>query len=171
MSIDANDLHALPPAEKLRIVELLWDDLGESAAPIPLPDWVDREAARRRDEMRDPKIGMTHEETWRRITTRNGQEAALPSTLRVRRSRGCSLVRSSVGRIGRCICRLGPSVYDGRYCRPERFAVSPCGCRYIRIPRFPYVVLFDLVREELLMLGVLHTARSMDKWRERHGGV
>jgi hypothetical protein len=72
MSIDANDLHALPPAEKLRIVELLWDDLGESTAPIPLPDWVDREAARRRDEMRDPTFGMTHDETWRRITTRNG---------------------------------------------------------------------------------------------------
>jgi len=54
MSIDLNDLHALPNAEKLRIVELLWDDLGESTSPIPLPDWVDREAARRRDEMRDP---------------------------------------------------------------------------------------------------------------------
>ena len=50
---------------------------------------------------------------------------------------------------------------------PERFALSPSGCRYIRVPRFPYVVLFDLVDNELLLLGVLHTARSMEKWRER----
>ena len=72
MPIDMNELHALPAAEKLQIVEKLWDDLGASTAPIPLPDWVDQEAARRRDEMRDPTIGLTHEETWRRIDRRNG---------------------------------------------------------------------------------------------------
>ena len=50
---------------------------------------------------------------------------------------------------------------------PERFAISPSGCRYARVPRFPYVVLFDLANQDLLLLGVLHTARSMEKWRER----
>ena len=58
---------------------------------------------------------------------------------------------------------------------PERFALSPSDCRYIRVPRFPYVVLyvvlFDLADSELLMLGVLHTARSMEKWRERQSDV
>jgi hypothetical protein len=63
MSIDLNELHALPTADKLRIVEMLWDDLGKSSDPIPLPDWVDQEAARRRDEMRDASFGLTHEET------------------------------------------------------------------------------------------------------------
>jgi len=72
MSIDANELHSLPDAEKMRIVEMLWDDLGQSSTPIPLPDWVQREAARRRDEMRDPSFGVTHEETWGRIENRNG---------------------------------------------------------------------------------------------------
>jgi putative addiction module component (TIGR02574 family) len=71
MSIDANELHSLPDAEKLRIVEMLWDDLGKSATPIPLPDWVDQEAARRRDEMRDASVGIPHEEAWRRIEGRN----------------------------------------------------------------------------------------------------
>jgi hypothetical protein len=37
MSIDMNELYSLPAAEKLRIVEMLWDDLGESNTPIPLP--------------------------------------------------------------------------------------------------------------------------------------
>ena len=54
---------------------------------------------------------------------------------------------------------------------PQRFAKSPTGCRYIRLPRFPYVLLFDLVDDELLMLGVLHTARSMEKWRERQQDI
>jgi putative addiction module component (TIGR02574 family) len=70
--INTNELFALPPREKLRIVELLWDDLGKSCEPIPLPEWVDQEAARRREAMRDPSIGLTHEEAWRRIDNRNG---------------------------------------------------------------------------------------------------
>jgi hypothetical protein len=50
---------------------------------------------------------------------------------------------------------------------PERFALSPAGCRYARIARFPYVMLFDVNDQEIQLLGVLHTARSMGKWRER----
>ena len=72
MSIDLSALHALPATEKMRIVEFLWDDLGKSSDPIPLPDWVEQEATRRRDEMRDASFGVTHEETWRRIAGRNG---------------------------------------------------------------------------------------------------
>jgi hypothetical protein len=54
---------------------------------------------------------------------------------------------------------------------PERFALGPSGCRYARIARFPYVVLFDLVDDELLLLAVLHTARSIEKWRERQNDI
>lgn len=72
MSIDLSGLSALPAADKLKIVEMLWDDLGSSSTPIPLPEWVDKEAARRRDEMRDPAVGLTHEEVWRRIEQQSG---------------------------------------------------------------------------------------------------
>lgn len=72
MSIDINDLHSLPDAEKLRIVEMLWDDLGESNSPIPLPDWMTDEVKRRREEMKDPSFRLSHEEIWRRIANRNG---------------------------------------------------------------------------------------------------
>lgn len=50
---------------------------------------------------------------------------------------------------------------------PERFAVTSVGLRYVRIQHFPYVVLFDLVDGLLVLLAVVHTARSMEKWRER----
>lgn len=52
---------------------------------------------------------------------------------------------------------------------PERFALTAGGLRYARVRRFPYIVLFDLSHSELLILGVLHTARSIDKWREQRG--
>lgn len=71
MSIDTEELRSLPPAEKLRIVEMLWDELGEMTAPIPLPEWADNEAARRREELRDSSFGMSHDEAWRRINERN----------------------------------------------------------------------------------------------------
>ncbi|MGC1275205.1 MAG: type II toxin-antitoxin system RelE/ParE family toxin [Planctomycetaceae bacterium] len=52
---------------------------------------------------------------------------------------------------------------------PDTFSFSPAGVRYARTAKFPYVVLFDIEGESLSILGVLHTARSRDKWRERLG--
>jgi hypothetical protein len=72
MSIDVNELRALPDAVKLHIVEMLWDDLGESISQLPTPEWVGREVTRRREEMLDRSIGLSHDETWRRIANRNG---------------------------------------------------------------------------------------------------
>jgi putative addiction module component (TIGR02574 family) len=73
MPINILDLRALPPLEKLQLVEMLWDELGETDVAIPLPEWVTQEAARRRDDMtRDPSFGLSHDEVWRRIERRNG---------------------------------------------------------------------------------------------------
>lgn len=71
MSVDTNELLALSADEKLRIIEMLWDNLAESGEPIPLPDWAIQEGLRRRDEMRaDPALGLSHEEVWKRIDGR-----------------------------------------------------------------------------------------------------
>ena len=43
ISIDTGPLRALPPAEKLELVELLWDDLGDYDTALPLPEWIDAE--------------------------------------------------------------------------------------------------------------------------------
>jgi putative addiction module component (TIGR02574 family) len=72
MSVDPNELMALPASEKLRIVELLWDNLGDDSTAIPLPDWVEREALRRRDEMiGDSTIERSHTDVWKRIENRD----------------------------------------------------------------------------------------------------
>ena len=73
MPIDIAQLLALSVEEKLRIIELLWDDLGSSAECVPLPNAIESEAIRRRDEMRlNPTASLSHEEVWRRIDGRHG---------------------------------------------------------------------------------------------------
>lgn len=73
MSVNPQELLALPADEKLRLIEMLWDDLGDAAGPIPLPDWARREASRRRAELiADPSLGIGHDEVWRKIDGRNG---------------------------------------------------------------------------------------------------
>ena len=73
MSVDPNELFSLPPAEQLRIVEMIWDNLGQQTDPIPLPGWVEKEAIRRRDELKNnPQIGLDHDAVWEKIDRRNG---------------------------------------------------------------------------------------------------
>jgi putative addiction module component (TIGR02574 family) len=74
MDIYTDTIRALGPAEKLQLVERIWDDLAAEDTPIPLPDWAIAEATRRRDEMlADPDLGSTHDEVWKRINdSRNG---------------------------------------------------------------------------------------------------
>jgi putative addiction module component (TIGR02574 family) len=74
MDIYTDTIRDLGPAEKLRLVEQIWDDLAAENTPLPLPDWAVTEATRRRDEMlADPNLGSTHEEVWKRLDdSRNG---------------------------------------------------------------------------------------------------
>jgi putative addiction module component (TIGR02574 family) len=68
MDIYTDSIQALPPADRLRLVERIWDELAAGDQQIPLPDWAIHEAARRRDELlADSKLGLSHEEVWQRI--------------------------------------------------------------------------------------------------------
>jgi putative addiction module component (TIGR02574 family) len=68
MSIDLTDLRNLPVADKLRIVEVLWDDIGAANEPIVLQPWQHDEAERRRAEFKaDPSIAIDRDELWRRV--------------------------------------------------------------------------------------------------------
>jgi putative addiction module component (TIGR02574 family) len=68
MSIDIDELKKLPVSEKLRIVELLWDDIGESQESPSLHPWQFEEAHRRSLEMQsDPSIAIDRDELWRRV--------------------------------------------------------------------------------------------------------
>ena len=54
--------------EKLRLVEALWDEIAASNEPMPVPDWLEAELARRRENFeRDPTSAMSWEEARGRL--------------------------------------------------------------------------------------------------------
>ena len=64
----------LSPAEKLQLVEDLWDDLAATPETVPVHDWQQRELARRKSEfLKNPASGLPWEEVKRRIRERNGR--------------------------------------------------------------------------------------------------
>ena len=68
MDVYTDAIRSLSSADKLKLVERIWDDLAAEGKPVPLPSWATIEAARRRDEMlADPNLGSTHTEVWKRI--------------------------------------------------------------------------------------------------------
>lgn len=71
--MDLAGISNLPIQEKLQLVERLWDEIGASDEPIPLPAWAMEEARRRLDEMKaDPSAQITEDEVWRRVESRRG---------------------------------------------------------------------------------------------------
>lgn len=64
----------LGPAEKLQLVEDLWDDLAANAVDVPLFDWQLEELERRAAKFRaNPESGLSWEEVKRRIRERHGR--------------------------------------------------------------------------------------------------
>lgn len=59
-------IRALPPDQKLELINELWDDLAASATfKLPLAEL--KEIQRRREELRaNPEIAINREELWRR---------------------------------------------------------------------------------------------------------
>lgn len=68
MDVYADTIRMMSVAEKLALVERIWDDLAMSDTALPLPAWAIKESCRRRDEMMaDPTLGVSHEDIWNRI--------------------------------------------------------------------------------------------------------
>lgn len=74
MDIFTETIRDLPVADKMLLVQRIWDDLSSTSDFVPLPQWALSEALRRRDDMRaNPALGKTHDEVWARINEwRNG---------------------------------------------------------------------------------------------------
>jgi putative addiction module component (TIGR02574 family) len=64
----------LSPAEKLLLVQDLWDDLAATPEAVPVHDWQKQELARRKANLlKDPASGLAWEEVKRRVRGRNGR--------------------------------------------------------------------------------------------------
>ncbi len=64
----------LSPAEKLQLVEDLWDDLAAGPDALPVHQWQKEELARRKSNlMNNPASGLSWEQVKRRIRSRYGR--------------------------------------------------------------------------------------------------
>jgi putative addiction module component (TIGR02574 family) len=64
----------LSPAEKLQLVEDLWDDLASTPEAIPVHEWQKQELARREENLRkNPASGLSWEEVKRTVRKRHGR--------------------------------------------------------------------------------------------------
>ena len=64
----------LRPAEKLQLVEDLWDDLAANPTDIPIHDWQKQELTRRKANlMSNPAEGVSWEDVKARIRSRYGR--------------------------------------------------------------------------------------------------
>ena len=64
----------LSPAEKLQLVQDLWDDLAAIPADVPIHDWQKEELARRKANLMDkPSSGVSWQDVKARIRSRYGR--------------------------------------------------------------------------------------------------
>jgi putative addiction module component (TIGR02574 family) len=64
---------SLSKAEKLQLVEDLWDDIAANPGDIPVRDWQKDELDRRKENLAaNPESALTWEEIVRRVRARHG---------------------------------------------------------------------------------------------------
>ncbi len=74
MNPNAGSVFDLSPAEKLQLVEDLWDDLAATPLDIPVADWQKVELDRRKANLTaHPASGLEWDEVKRRIRARYGR--------------------------------------------------------------------------------------------------
>ena len=67
-------LFDLSPAEKLQLVEDLWDDLAATPEAVPVHDWQKQELARRKTNLQNnPASGLAWEAVRRRVRGHHGR--------------------------------------------------------------------------------------------------
>lgn len=69
--MDIQSVFDLSPAEKLQLVEDLWDDLASNPANVPMPEWHKQELERRKANLENnPPLKSTWDEMSARIRAR-----------------------------------------------------------------------------------------------------
>lgn len=73
MNPTTTSIFDLSPAEKLQLVEDLWDDLAATPEAVPVHDWQKEELDRRKANLKkNPASGLTWDEVKRRVRSRHG---------------------------------------------------------------------------------------------------
>jgi putative addiction module component (TIGR02574 family) len=72
MSDAGSSIFDLSPAEKLQLVEDLWDDLAGTPDAVPVHDWQKQELARRKANLlKNPASGLSWTEVKKRVRAKH----------------------------------------------------------------------------------------------------
>ena len=73
-NVSGPSIFELSPAEKLQLVEDLWDDLAATPTDVPVYDWQKEELARRKENLlKNPASSLNWEDVKRRVRNRHGR--------------------------------------------------------------------------------------------------
>jgi putative addiction module component (TIGR02574 family) len=68
MNPSIHSVFDLSPAEKLQLVEDLWDDLAATPSEVPVHEWQKEELARRKANLqKNPASGLSWQEIKKRV--------------------------------------------------------------------------------------------------------
>ena len=68
MDTPIEQIQQLPIADRLSLVEQIWDGISQSDEPLIVRDWHKDEARTRAAELdADPSIAITRDELWKRV--------------------------------------------------------------------------------------------------------
>ena len=74
MTLDIGSLFDLSTAEKLQLVEDLWDELAATPDAVPVHQWQKDELARRKANLsKNPGSGLSWEEVRNRVRGHHGR--------------------------------------------------------------------------------------------------
>lgn len=74
MTAEVTSVFDLSPAEKLQLIEDLWDDLASTPDAVPVHEWKIQELDRRRANLaKHPHTALSWEEVQRRVRAPYGR--------------------------------------------------------------------------------------------------
>jgi putative addiction module component (TIGR02574 family) len=74
MTLNGVSIFDLSPAEKLQLVEDLWDELASSPDVVPIHAWqIDQLSRRKANLMTNPASALSWDEVKRRVRSRYGR--------------------------------------------------------------------------------------------------
>ena len=72
--MNSASIFELSPAEKLQLVEDLWDDLASVPESVPVHDWQKQELARRKANLENnPASGLSWDQVKRNVRARSAR--------------------------------------------------------------------------------------------------
>lgn len=167
--INLSDILELPVAERIRLVELIWDSVAAVPEQVPVSDELKAELERRLAEFEaNPEAGSP----WARSARTSSQrEMAIRLAISDRAVREIGVAfewyETQLRGLGIEFLEALDAQFELVARSPQLYAQTLGGIRRALLARFPYAVFYTHKADIVSVLGVIHTSRSPRRWPRR----